>query len=315
MAMSVVHSAAELRPGSRPVHVALGVFDGVHLGHQQVIRRTLAQAQTDGGLAMVVTFDRHPNAVVAPHQVPLMIYSLNQRLRALAELGVAATWVMEFDEACRRQTGEVFVRNLARQLGQLQSICVGADFQFGYQRSGNVALLRKLGAELGFTVHALEPVSLDGLPVSSTRIREAIRAGQLDRASRLLGRPYAVAGLVIEGERLGRRLGFPTANLDTDGLVLPPNGVYAVRARWQDRWLAGVLNVGIRPTLNHPLPQVRVEAHLLDFSGNLYGQELEVVFVHRLRDECRFASLQALQQQIAQDIAAARRLFAARPAT
>lgn len=309
MGMTVVHSAGQLQPGHRPVHVALGVFDGVHLGHQQVIQRTVTNAQADGGWAVVVTFDRHPNAVVAPQQVPPLIYSLNQRLRVLAELGVAVTWVMEFDEACRRLAGEAFVRGLARQLGLLKSLSVGADFQFGYQRSGNVALLQRLGDELGFVVHALEPVNLDGQPVSSTRIRQAIRAGQLEVASRLLGRPYAVSGPVIEGDRLGRRLGFPTANLDTDGLVLPPNGVYAVRACWQDRWQPAVLNVGIRPTLNHPVPQLRVEVHLLDFSGDLYGQELELVFVGRLREERRFDSLQALQQQIAQDVAAARRLF------
>lgn len=311
MAMTVVHSAGQLQPGHRPVHVALGVFDGVHLGHQQVIQRTVTNAHADGGWAVVVTFDRHPNALVAPHQVPPMIYSLNQRLRALAELGVAATWVMEFDDTCRRLTGEAFIRGLAHQLGRLHSLSVGADFRFGYQRSGDVALLRSLGADLGFAVHAIEPVSLDGQPVSSTRIREAIRAGQLEAASRMLGRAYALSGPVIEGDRLGRRLGFPTANLDTDGLVLPPNGVYAVRARWQDRWLPAVLNVGIRPTLNHPVPQLRVEAYLLDFSGDLYGQELELVFVGRLRDERRFDSLPALQQQIAQDVAAARRLFEA----
>lgn len=313
MAMTVVHSAAQLQAGHRPVHVALGVFDGVHLGHQQVVQSLLANARADGGLAVVVTFDRHPNALVAPDQVPPLIYSLNQRLRALAELGVAVTWVMEFDEACRRLTGEAFVRGLAYQLGRLRSISVGTDFVFGYQRSGNVALLQALGRELNFAVHPLQPVSLDGQPVSSTRIRQAIRSGQLEAASRLLGRPYALSAPVIEGDRLGRRLGFPTANLDADGLVLPPNGVYAVRARWQGRSQPAVLNVGTRPTLNHPVPQVRVEAHLLDFSGDLYGQELELVFVGRLREERRFDSLAALQQQIAQDIAAARRLFEAQP--
>jgi riboflavin kinase/FMN adenylyltransferase len=290
--------------------VALGVFDGVHLGHQRVIRRMVTEARACGGLGVVVTFDRHPNAVVAPGQVPPLIYCLSQKLRALAELDVDATWVMEFDQACRQQTGQAFIRNLAQQLGSLRSICVGADFQFGYQRSGNVALLSALGKELGFTVHALEPVSFEGAPVSSTRIRQAIRAGQLETASRMLGRRYALAGRVVEGDRLGRQLGFPTANLDTNGLVLPPNGVYAAEARYQAQTRPAVLNVGFRPTLNRPSPQLRVEAHLLDFSGELYGQELELVLVARLREERPFQSLQALRDQIAQDVAAARLLLA-----
>ena len=166
--------------------------------------------------------------------------------------------------------------NWLRDLGKIHSICVGADFVFGHQRSGNVALLKKLGAELVFTVHGLAAVSLDGQIVSSTRIREAIRAGDLDAASQMLGRPYAISGRVVEGDRLGRQLGFPTANLDAASLVLPPNGVYSGSTKLKGQLYRVALNIGFRPTVAAAAPQLRVEAHLLDFDGDLYGEELEV---------------------------------------
>ncbi|HWI58738.1 MAG TPA: riboflavin kinase, partial [Bacillota bacterium] len=177
------------------------------------------------------------------------------------------------------------------------------------KRSGNVELLKRLGAELGFTVHGLAAVALDGLPVSSTRIREAIRAGNLDGASQMLGRAYSIAGKVVRGDCLGRQLGFPTANLDTTGLVLPPTGVYAVQAETSGQHYRSVLNIGYRPTVNNPQPALRVEAHLLGFEGDLYGQELEVVFVEKLREEKRFGSLEALREQIALDIVRAQARF------
>ncbi len=184
--------------------------------------------------------------------------------------------LVKFDKKFSEQTGEEFIRNLARDLGTIHSVCVGADFVFGHQRSGNVALLKKLGAEIGFKVHGLAAVSLDGQTVSSTRIREAIRAGDLDAASQMLGRPYAISGCVVEGDRLGRQLGFPTANLDGTGLVLPPNGVYSGCAKLRGQLYRVALNIGFRPTIAPGAPQLRVEAHLLDFTGNLYGEELEV---------------------------------------
>ncbi len=307
--MTILDQARELQAGPRPVCAAIGLFDGVHLGHQQIIRQTLADAEQHEGVALVITFDRHPNAVVAPDRVPPLVQPLSQRLRAIQSLGVDALLLIRFDAAFSRQTGEAFVRGLARDLGRLRSLCVGADFHFGYQRSGNVELLRKLGAEFQFTVHGMAAVSLNGQPISSTRIREAIRRGDLDAASQMLGRAYALAGRVIKGDGLGRQLGFPTANLDVAGLVLPPNGVYAAHVRVGDRAQRAVMNIGVRPTLRNPEPKLCVEAHLLDFQGDLYDQELEVTFVARLRDERRFASLAELQEQITRDAAEARARF------
>ncbi|MCX6890014.1 MAG: hypothetical protein NTX51_00585, partial [Verrucomicrobia bacterium] len=186
-----------------------------------------------------------------------------------------------------------------------------ANFLFGHKRSGDVQLLKRLGAELGFVVHGLAAVSLDGKAVSSTRIREAIRSGDLDAASQMLGRAYSVCGTVVRGDGLGRKLGFPTANLDATGLALPPNGVYAVHAETGGRRYLSVLNIGHRPTLESPAPQLRVEAHLVDFAGDLYGSELEVSFCERLRPERKFESVGELREQIARDILDAQVRFTA----
>ena len=357
--MTLIHSASELNPAGRKVCLAIGFFDGVHLGHQQIIRQTLTDARQHEAIALAITFDGHPNTVVAPDRVPPLIYSLPQKLRAIEALGVDTTLVIHFDKPFSEQTGESFLRALAHDLSHstdpegsvssvvpflnsptLNSLCVGSNFVFGHKRGGNVALLKKLGKELNFTVHGLAAVSLDGKPVSSTRIREAIVAGDLDAASQMLGRAYSLAGTVIRGDRLGHELGFPTANIDVTGLALPPNGIYAAQV-WSPGFsrsgpatpsLAApksdeggtlaprpsplalfphraVLNIGTRPTLKNPKPELRVEAHLLDFDGDLYGQELEIIFVEKLRDEKKFPSLNDLRAQIGRDIEDAQTRF------
>jgi riboflavin kinase/FMN adenylyltransferase len=304
--MKIIHAANELKPGSRKVCLAIGFFDGVHLGHQQIIRQTIADAHQHNAVALVLTFDRHPNSVVAPGRVPPLIYSLPQKLRAIESLGADNLLLVGFDKKFSEQSGEAFVRGLARDLGSIQSICVGADFVFGHKRSGDVALLKRLGGEIGFSVHGLAAVSLDGRVVSSTRIREAIRAGKIDAASQMLGRPYSIAGHVVEGDKLGRQLGFPTANLDAAGLVLPPNGVYSGFTKLKGQIYRVALNIGFRPTMVLASPELRVEGHLVDFRGRLYGVELEIEVVEKLRDERKFTSPAELQAQITRDIAAVR---------
>jgi riboflavin kinase/FMN adenylyltransferase len=304
--MKVIHFANELGNGSRKVCVAIGVFDGVHLGHQQIIRQTVADARQHDALALVVTFDQHPSVIVAPDRVPPQIFSRSQKLRAIKSLGADALLEIHFDEAFSKKTGEVFIRELAGELGKIQSVCVGADFVFGRKRSGNVALLKQLGGELNFQVHGMSELALDGQTVSSTRIREAIRAGNLDAAGQMLGRSYAICGTVIAGDKIGRQIGFPTANLDAARLVLPPNGVYAASTKLKGQFYRVALNLGLRPTLAAAQPQLRVEAHLLDFSGELYGQELELELGGKLREERKFSSADDLQAQIARDVAAVR---------
>jgi len=301
--MNIIHAASEANPGGRKVCLAIGFFDGMHLGHQQIIRQTIADARQHEAVALVLTFDRHPNTVVAPDRVPPLVYSLPQKLRAIAALGADSLLLIHFDQAFSAQSGETFVRKLVQELGRLQSLCVGAHFVFGFKRSGNVVLLKRLGEELGFGVHGLAAVSLDGQVVSSTRIRKVIAEGDIDRASQMLGRAYALAGTVVRGDGLGHKLGFPTANIDTAGLILPPPGVYAVHADIAGGHYRAVLNIGRRPTVAHANPQLRAEAHLLGFEGDCYGQELIVTFVQKLRDEKKFASLDELREQISRDAA------------
>ena len=307
--MRIIAQPSELSAGARPVALALGVFDGVHVGHREVISRMVVAAREQEAVGVVVTFDRHPNAVVAPAHAPPAIQTTAQRLRAFADLGADVTWLIRFDGAFSRQTGEQFVRAMVPGFGRVATLCVGSGFRFGYRRQGDVALLERLGRELGYATIAVEPVSLDGETVSSTRVRELIRAGLLAEAGRLLGRPYALAGPIVAGDGLGRKLGFPTANLDVSGLVLPPNGVYAARAVLAGHRFVAVMNIGVRPTVRATPGAVRVEAHLLDLdrNGDLYGQELIVTPITRLRDEQRFPSLDELQTQIGRDATAARR--------
>ncbi len=300
--MRVIGQAVELAPGDRKVCVALGMFDGVHLGHQRVLAQTIERARGTNGVSVAITFDRHPNTVVAPGRTPPLIYSLSQRLRAMESLGLDAVLLIAFDRAFSEQSGEAFVTGLVRDLGALQRVCIGANFTFGHKRSGNVVLLRAMGEKFGFAVEALPSVLSDGLVVSSTRIRGAIQTGDIAAVSRMLGRPYSLAAPVIQGEQLGRKLGFPTANLNLSGLAHPPGGVYAGHARANGSVRKAVMNIGYRPTLNRANPELRAEVHLLEFSGDLYGQELEFVFVQKLRGEQKFGSLEGLKAQIAQDV-------------
>lgn len=314
--MKLIHSPEQLaKLPAQPVCLAIGFFDGVHLGHQRIIAQTISDSRQCRGLSVVITFDRHPNAIVAPSRVPPLIYSFGQKARMISQLGADALYAIHFDEQFSRQTGEEFIGSLCNSFSPVNSLCVGTNFFFGHKRSGDISLLRKLAETSGFTVHGIEPVTFGGQPVSSTRIRETISSGDLETASALLGRPYSLTGTVIEGAKLGRTLGFPTANLDTNGLILPPNGVYAIRAMASSNnstetlEKTGVLNIGIRPTIHGATGQRTVEAHLLDFEADLYGKELEITFVTHLRDEQRFSSKADLQQQIKKDIEAARRLF------
>lgn len=307
--VKTIRELSGVRRTGRKVCLALGFFDGVHLGHQQIIRQTITDARQHEALALIVTFDRHPNTVVAPDRAPALIYPLAQKLRVIESLGVDHTLLLHFDKAFSEHTGEEFVRTLSDQAGQIRSICVGANFVFGHKRSGNVELLRRLGSEMNFSVHGLAAVALDGKAVSSTRIRQAIGTGNLDAASQMLGRAYSLAGTVIVGDHLGRQLGYPTANLDVSGLVLPPTGVYAAQGKVAGKLHRAVVNIGSRPTLHNPKPQLRVEAHLLEFSADLYGQPLELFFVEKLRDEKKFPSLSELRDQIGRDILEAQQKF------
>jgi len=298
---------AERLPGSV---LTLGNFDGAHLGHQAIVRRAVARAREAAGLAVALTFEPHPVAVLAPARAPLMLQTLHDRLASLAGLGIDVTVVQRFTRAFAALDPEAFVRDFLLRHLELAHVVVGYNVNFGRDRAGTSETLRALGARLGFGVEVVGPVATagDGEQVSSTRLRALLQAGDMPRARALLGRPYALRGRVVVGDRRGRALGFPTANLHLRaGLLLPPDGVYAVGVEVDGRAHEGVLNIGVRPTFAGK--RRTIEVHLLDFGGDLYRRWLVVRLIERLRGEEAFSGAEALKAAIARDVAQARRVL------
>lgn len=282
-----------------PLHLALGVFDGVHVGHQAVIARAVAAAAREGGLAGLLTFDPHPIRVIAPGKAPKnLLETLEHKQRVVANLGVQLFIPLHFDLELAKMEATEFIDKLLT--APVKTIAVGEDWRFGHNRSGDITFLEQEAARRGFRLEAVPPVMHDGERISSSRIRQAIRDGNLDAAEQMLGRPYTVSGTVCEGRKLGRTIGFPTANLVTGEAQLPLDGVWAVRANLPDgRILTGVANLGMRPTVDGTSRSL--EVHLFDFVGELYGQELEVHFQKHLRPELKFPSIDSLRLQIQRD--------------
>lgn len=298
---------ANLREVEKPLHLALGVFDGVHIGHQAVIKAAVDGAQRSGGIAGVMTFEPHPIQVLAPERAPRRILaSLEHKERLLEELGVELLLVVSFTRELSQQPAEQFAHDLVT-VPLLRQLSAGEDWKFGKQRAGTVELLKELGADRDVEVSEISSVMLDGERVSSTRLRQALRDGNLQAAAAMLGRPYAVMGPVERGEQLGRTLGFPTANIAVGDEQLPPDGVYTVMARVRGEEHAGVANLGVRPTMGGA--RRLLEVHLLDFEGELYDIEVEVIFGKRLREEKEFGGVDELKAQISKDVGEARFLF------
>ena len=285
-----------------PAHLALGVFDGVHLGHQEVIARAVAAARAGEGEAGVLTFDPYPQRVLFPQKAPQrLLAGLDHKAEILEPLGVDFMIALRFDQARAAEPAEDFVRELVA--AGVRTIAAGEDWKFGHCRAGDRQLLGRMARELGFRFEAVAPVMMEGERISSTRIRQAIRDGNLGAAARMLGRPYTVEGRVVEGRKLGRELGFPTANLERGEEQYPPDGVWAVRARAGEGWRGGVANLGLRPTVDGTSRSL--EVHLFGECGDLYGRTLEVEFVRYLRGEEKFASLDELRERIRRDVAEA----------
>jgi riboflavin kinase / FMN adenylyltransferase len=302
------HRLDELPALGQPLHLAVGVFDGVHAGHQAVIAKAVQAAANEGGLAGLLTFDPHPIRVIAPGKAPTsLLETLDHKARVVSALGIRLFIPLHFDAAMAAMEAEEFIDRLAA--APLRTVAVGEDWRFGHKRAGDVTLLQREAQQRGFRLEAVPPVMFEGDRISSTRIRQAIHDGNLDEAARMLGRPYAVSGPVVRGDQLGRKLGFPTANIATGNLQLPPGGVWAVRVEAPEgqQW-KGVANLGTRPTVGGEKPLL--EVHLFGFSGDLYGRNLDVFFLEHLREERKFASLEALKEQISKDVAAARESLA-----
>jgi riboflavin kinase/FMN adenylyltransferase len=310
--MRVCRRLDELPAAGASLWIAVGVFDGIHLGHQRVIELARTAAHRDGDTAMVLTFDPHPLRVLRPDRAPLLLTSTAHKLRLFESLGVDLCLVLTFDRELAQLPAAEFVRRLVTVPGcPVRGICVGDRFRFGHDRLGDVALLREMAAVEGFQLQAVPSVRVGKEVVSSTVVRQHVLHGHLAQAAAMLGRRFAVLGTVVPGRQVGATLGFATANLDVHEEQLLPAGVYAAWARLDGRPHAAVVNIGLRPTFDLPAPQRAVEAHLLDFTGSLYNRDLELEFVQLLRQEQKFPSPAALREQIAADVAAARQLLAA----
>jgi riboflavin kinase / FMN adenylyltransferase len=307
--MRVLFDLKSLRKERGPIVLAAGFFDGVHRGHRKVIRRALAKAKQTGGRAWVLTFDPHPLDVLKPGAAPLLLTSNRHKLMLLDQLGISGCLLLSFTRTLAALEPDAFCALLRRSIPSFTELVVGKNWRFGRFGKGNRMLLAKLGRKMGFRVTIVSPSTRRGEAISSTRIRNRVIHGDFSEASIMLGRPFSVLGTVVRGRAVGRKIGFPTANLDPHSEALPPSGVYAVLARVGGKMREGVLNLGVRPTFirNRKRNAKSVmELHLFGFDRSLYGCDVEVFFVKRLREEKRFGSQAALVTQISRDIANAR---------
>ncbi len=313
--MQVVHDVDPCPKPPQGTAVTIGAYDGVHRGHRAVIGEVRGIAEERNLATAAVTFDRHPAMIVRPESAPRLLTDLEQKLELLADTGLDVTYVVRFDEDRAREAAEAFVTEVLVECLNARSVVVGEDFHFGHRRRGSVDLLRTMGVEHGFDVVGLGLVSAGGKePVSSTAIRRALAAGDLGRANDLLGRPYEVRGLVVEGDhRGGSELGFPTANVSVAGeILLPADGIYAGWFVRPDRSVhPAAISLGRRPTFYETAHASLLEAHLLDFEGDLYGEHAAVRFVERLRGEVRFDRVEDLVAQMGRDCDDARRVLEA----
>lgn len=296
-----------------PVVLAAGFFDGVHRGHQAVLRAAARRAATIRGAVWVLTFDTHPMKVLCPARAPRLLTCRDHRLRLFERMGIDGCLMLRFTRRLAAMEPGRFARQLVRQAPPLSEVVIGPNWHFGRGGAGTPALLAQLGAPRGLRVTVVRPVPFGGRTVSSTTIRRAVFRGSLDDAARMLGHPFSILGRVVPGRRVGRLLGFPTANLDCGNEVLPPRGVYACCAMIGREFLPGVVNLGVRPTFAGPADakSQTIELHLPGRSLDLYGRDVEVFFLRRIRPERRFASTEALRRQIARDVGAALRALPA----
>ncbi len=316
--MEAVRGTAALKRELRRPVLTIGNFDGLHVGHRAIMKTVLGRARDLGGEAVVYTFDPHPRKVLRPESAPQLLTTLDQKLELLEEMGIDVAIVEPFDREFAELDPQAFVREYIHRRIRPMEVYVGYDFHFGRDREGSMRLLTETGPRLGFSVTIFPEVTIDGRDVNSTRIRELIGQGEVAEAGRLLGRPFRVRGRVVEGQRRGRTLGFPTANLEPHNEVMPEAGVYAGWTRFVDdgdpargREIPTVTNVGQRPTFEDGRGFV-AEAHLIDFSGDVYGRSIELSFERRLRRERRFDGPDALREQIQRDVVEARRWLESR---
>ena len=285
---------------TRSTVLTLGVFDGLHLGHQRIMQTVVERAKEVNAVPTAITFDPHPRSVLYPENAPPLLQTLDQRLAAFAVMGVEQAIVIRFDKDFAAQDAEKFLRETVVERLQSREVYLGKGFAFGKNRGGNIESLKRLSAELGFVAEEVDEVTLRGQRISSSKIRQLLADGRVNLARRMFGRPYGVEGQIVRGFERGRTIGFPTANLKPVNRVIPKFGVYATATLIDRVWRRSITNVGVRPTFageNEP----SIETYIFDFAGDLYGDVLRVRFLHRIRDERKFAGIDELKTQIAAD--------------
>ncbi len=306
--METFRSISELSKLRGPLFLAIGVFDGVHLGHQAVISTSAQHARAANGTPVVVTFDPHPEKVLRPKTAPHLLTATPHKIALIRDLGMAHLLIITFDKQFAATEPEEFVHELVEHSKSLREICVGHEWSFGKNRRGNLKLLNQFGARFDFGVVGIPPVTVNGELVSSTTIRKAVETGDLAKAAQMLGREYTVLGTVVSGDNRGKKIGFPTANLSAHNEQFPPNGVYFAEAKLEGVIYPGVVNLGYRPTVDTRKSERILEIHLFDFDHDIYGKDLEVRFIRYLRPEKKFESVEALVRQIGLDVKQARKL-------
>lgn len=285
---------------SRGTVLTLGVFDGLHLGHQRIMETVVERAKAVSAVPTVITFDPHPRSVLYPENAPPLLQTLDQRLAAFEVLGIEQTIVIHFDQNFADQDAETFLQEVVQKRLQAKEVYLGRGFAFGRNRGGNIELLKKMSAKLGFFADEVGEICLRGTRISSSKIRELLVEGKVNLARRMLGRPYGVEGQIVRGDQRGRTIGFPTANLKPQNRVIPRYGVYATATLIDGVWRRSITNVGIRPTFEGD-KEPSIESYIFDFDGDLYDDVLRVRFLHRIRDERKFGGIEELKLQIQKD--------------
>jgi riboflavin kinase / FMN adenylyltransferase len=297
------------QPGiQRPTITTLGVFDGLHLGHQAIVRTVVERAVLRGLTPTLITFDPHPRQVLRPESAPPLLQTFNQKMEGLRLLGLQQVVVLNFNLELAALSAETFVQRYLCDALQAQEVYLGKGFSFGHRRRGNIELLLRLSQQLGFYAAEVPEVQLRNIRISSTKVRELLRAGRVNLARRMLGRPYGIEGVVTRGHGIGKQLLYPTANLVVENRVLPADGVYVTLTLVDGVWRRSVTNIGKRPTFGGEL-ESKIETHLIDYDGDLYEQTIRVRLLHRLRGEKRFNGVDELKAQIGRDRARAIRYF------
>ena len=307
--MRVLRHFKDIDSHSPEVVLAVGYFDGVHQGHQTVIQSASQRAAECGGRTWILTFDPHPLKILRPEMAPPLLTSTAHKLDLFRSMEVEGCIVLPFTRELAAQEPEEFIKNLKASVPSLQEIVVGNNWTFGHRARGNPALLQKMAAELGFRATVVPPVVYKKAPISSTRVRQNITEGNLTDVQDMLGRPFSILGTVIPGKQFGRKLGFPTANIDPHNEVHPPSGIYAVFAIVEGQRVGGAAFLGASPETPETPSGAIVEVHLLDVSPDLYGKDLEVQFIEKIREERRFASPTELSRQIGLDVEKARQIL------